>query len=334
MENQITICCRNFPSYSYSIVCNSNFYYLINLLPSKNKLVFLFYLTNIYIFSFFFISLSSMSMNGHYQKSIQFGRCIKHKLIRRLDLNRNSSALSEQPVFRTHLMLPTFNCIPPAPPLPSDFNQQQQPLETLNSTDFSKAIKTHTDRSQTNNSTVRNRRRTPLTPDVLALTKLRRPEHIKSSIAQRIEELKQASLIHSQIADEKPSKIDSSSKILATCEYKNTDNDRQWLHEQTQSKSPVRFMNTTNHLQLNNRLFQLRSIEYLDEKNVHFYLQEDFFIKHFKQMSIITILILSILRLIENTLANLAIPGMHIIVNLIYVVILILIAFILLTNQK
>ncbi|CAF4954203.1 unnamed protein product, partial [Rotaria magnacalcarata] len=27
---------------------------------------------------------------------------------------------------------------------------------------------------------LRNRRRTPLTPDVLALTKLRRPEHIKS----------------------------------------------------------------------------------------------------------------------------------------------------------
>ncbi|CAF4492930.1 unnamed protein product, partial [Rotaria magnacalcarata] len=68
---------------------------------------------------------------------------------------------------------------------------------------------------------LRNRRRTPLTPDVLALTKLRRPEHIKSSIAQRIEELKQASVVNSQTSDEKPSMIstEKTNDLLVTCEY-------------------------------------------------------------------------------------------------------------------
>ena len=334
------------------------------------------------------------------QKSIYLGRCVKHRFIRRFSsltsskkldlfflsppipsssLNQNTSALPEQPIFRSGLMLPTFNRhedlnkIPPAPPLPSTFNERLS-SETIKSTDFSKAIKSHmssitpsgTDLSQSmlirpsqisepppiismakstiyshpisKNNHLRSRRRTPLTPDVLALTKLRRPEHIKSSIAQRIEELKQASSIHTPISDEKPIR-ETHGDLLVTCEYKNNESERTWLKEQTQLKSPIRFSNTNNYLHLNNRLFQIRSIEFLDQHNVRFYAREqhsdeNFLTKYFKQISILTILIISILRLIENTLSNLSIPGIQIILNFIYIFILITIAIILLTNPK
>ena len=276
-------------------------------------------------------------------------------------LNRNTSALPEKPIFRSGLM------IPPAPPLPPNFTEKLS-SETIKSTDFSKAIKSHmssitpsgTDLSQS--MTIRpsqitepppiiqicrskvysnpirkpslhhhQRRRTPLTPEVLALTKLRRPEHIKSSIAQRIEELKQASLISTSISDEKPPMEATTDLLAITCEYKNNEAERHWLKEQTK-------LNTNNYLQLNNRLFLIRSIEFLDNKNVRFYArehyEENFLTKYFKQISILTILIISILRLIENTLSNLSIPGIQIILNVIYIFILITIAIILLTNQK
>ncbi|CAF1054603.1 unnamed protein product [Adineta steineri] len=181
-------------------------------------------------------------------------------------------------------------------------------------------------------SNLRNRRRTPLTPDILALTKVRRPEHIKSSIAQRIEELKQSSLMNNQTSDEKSS---LNTDLAITCDYKNTELERHWLTEQTQLNSPIQFINTNNSLQLNNRLFTIRSIEFLNNTNVRFYAQEKFSDeKYLKQISIITILILSILRLIENTLSNLSIPGVEILLNIIYVFIFLTIAIILLTNQK
>jgi hypothetical protein len=345
---------------------------------------------------------------GHYrsysfgQKSINLGRCVKHQFIRRFssltnhkksnahlqlpsipnqNLNFNTSALpesSDKAIFRSGMMLTTFNRnqdisfltkIPPAPPLPLNFNEKMS-SETIKSTDFSKGIKNHissitpsgTDLSQSmlirpsqitepppiiqmgkskiysnsiGKSNLRNRRRTPLTPDVLALTKVRHPEHIKSSIAQRIEELKQASLINTQISDEKSSNENNNTDLLITCDYKNNEIERNWLKEQTQLNSSIQFLNTNNYLQLNNRLFIIRSIEFIDNKNVRFYAQqENFSTKYFKQISILTILILSILRLIENTLSNLSIPGIQIILNLIYVFILITIAIILLTNQK
>ncbi len=330
------------------------------------------------------------------QKSINLGRCVKHQFIRRFSsltspkksdvlllspntsLNLNTSALPEKPIFRAGLMLPTFHhhqdisMIPPAPPLPSNFTEKLS-TETIKSTDFSKAIKSHmssitpsgTDLSQSmlirpsqmteppppiiqmskskvysnpiGKPSLHHRRRTPLTPDVLALTKLRRPEHIKSSIAQRIEELKQASLTNTPIVDDKPP-MEASTDLSIICEYKNNETERNWLKEQTQLNSSIRFLNTNNYLQLNNRLFLIRSIEFLDNKNVRFYArehyEENFLTKYFKQISILTILIISILRLIENTLSNLSIPGMQIILNLIYIFILITIAIILLTNQK
>jgi hypothetical protein len=285
-------------------------------------------------------------------------------------------------LLRSGIMLTTFNRnqeissipkIPQAPPLPLSFSEKLS-SETLKSTEFSKAIKNHTTPSGTDlsqsmfirpsqindpppiiqmakskvysnpitKSNLRNRRRTPLTLDVLALTKLRRPEHIKSSIAQRIEELKQASLIHTQISDEKSStdiSKEQNSDLQITCEYKNTETERKWLKEQTELNSSVQFINTNNYLQLNNRLFIIRSIEFLNNTNVRFYAQEqqtneNFPTKYFKQISILTILIISVLRLIENTLSNLSIPGIQIILNLIYIFILITIAIILLTNQK
>lgn len=329
------------------------------------------------------------------QKSIYFGRCIKRQLIRRFTsltsqttnhkndsisyilrntLNLNTSALSEslpKTTVRSGIMLTTFNrnqelcSIPRAPPLPANFNEKLS-SDTLTSTEFSKAIKSHsnsTTPSGTNLSQIvpsrsilpitkskvysnpiskvnlKNRRRTPLTPDVLALTKLRRPEHIKSSIAQRIEELKQASVTNNSIVEEKSSvgTIERSNDLLITCEYKNNENERNWL--KTQTNSSVRFFNTNNYLQLNNRLFIIRSIEFIDNKNFRFYAQEqeyeeNFLTKYFKQINIITILIISLLRLIENTLSNLSIPGIQIILNLIYVFILITVAIILLINQK
>ncbi|CAF3450568.1 unnamed protein product [Rotaria sp. Silwood1] len=346
------------------------------------------------------------------QKSIHFGRCVKHQLIRRFSsltsqvhnkkkqnallllpqihhntLNLNRSALSEslpKANVRTGIMLTTFNrnqelssikTIPRAPPLPSNFNEKIS-SETLKSTDFSKAIKNHTSSitpsgtdlsqsmfirpSQINESSsiiqmtkskiysnpiakpnLRNRRRTPLTPDVLALTKLRRPEHIKSSIAQRIEELKQASLMNNQISDAKSSIIstEKNNDLLITCEYKNNETERNWLKQQTQLNSSIQFLNTNNYLQLNNRLFIIRSIEFIDNTNLRFYAQEqqyegNFLLKYFKQINILTILIISILRFIENILSNLSIPGIQVILNLIYVFILITIAIILLINQK
>jgi hypothetical protein len=280
---------------------------------------------------------------------------------------------------RSSMMYTTFNRhqdislttkIPQAPPLPSSFHEKLS-SETLKSSEFTKGIKNHsssitpsgTDLSQSMvirpsqlnepppiiqmakskvySNPPRNRRRTPLTPDVLALTKLRRPEHIKSSIAQRIEELKLSSSINSQISDEKSSNIstEKTTDLLITCEYKNNENERNWLKEQKQFNSSIRFLNTNNYLQLNNRLFSIRSIEFLDNTNVRFYAQEQttdesFSTKYFKQISILTILIISILRLIENTLSNLSIPGIQSLLNLIYVFILITIAIILLTNQK
>ena len=180
-------------------------------------------------------------------------------------------------------------------------------------------------------------RRTPLTPDVLALTKLRRPEHIKSSIAQRIEELKQSSLPSTPLADEKPP-MEASTDLSIVCEYKNNETERHWLKEQSQLKSLIRFSNPNNYLQLNNRSFLIRSIEFLDNKTVRFHArehyEENFLTKYFKQISILTILIISILRLIENALSNLSVPGMQIILNVIYIFILITIAIILLPNQK
>ncbi|CAF1507568.1 unnamed protein product [Rotaria sordida] len=271
--------------------------------------------------------------------------------------------------------LSSIKSIPRAPPLPSNFNENIS-LEKLKSTEFSKGIKNHTSSitpsgtdlsqsmfirpSQINESSsiiqmtkskiysnsivksnLRNRRRTPLTPDVLALTKLRRPEHIKSSIVQRIEELKQASLMNNQISNEKSSIIstEKNNDLLITCEYKNNEQERNWLKQQTNLNSSIQFLNTNNYLQLNNRLFIIRSIEFIDNKNLRFYAQEqqyeeNFLTKYFKQINILTILIISILRLIENTLSNLSIPGIHIILNLIYVFILITIAIILLINQK
>ncbi|CAF1386729.1 unnamed protein product [Rotaria sordida] len=122
-------------------------------------------------------------------------------------------------------------------------------------------------------SNLRNRRRTPLTPDVLALTKLRRPEHIKSSIVQRIEELKQASLMNNQISNEKSSIIstEKNNDLLITCEYKNNEQERNWLKQQTNLNSSIQFLNTNNYLQLNNRLFIIRSIEFIDNKNLLYY---------------------------------------------------------------
>ncbi|CAF1551723.1 unnamed protein product [Adineta ricciae] len=287
--------------------------------------------------------------------------------------------VSPKPFLRSSTMLPTFNQnqdfspmtkIPQAPPLPANFSEKLS-TETLKSTDFTKAIKSRTssitpsgtDLSQSMlirpsqitepppiiqmgksktycnpiiKPSLRNRRRTPLTPDVLALTKLRRPEHIKSSIVQRIEELKQASLVHPQSFDEK---LDNRTDVLITCEYKNNNQERKWLEEQSQKQSTIRFLNTKNNVELNNRLFQIRTVEFLDHVNVRFHAQEklfeeNFLNKYLKQISIITILILSILRLIENTLSNLAIPGIQIILNLIYVFILTTVASILITNQK
>jgi hypothetical protein len=295
-----------------------------------------------------------------------------------LNLNSSALPDSSPKTFlRSGIMLTTFNRnqdissitkIPQAPPLPSSFSEKLS-SETLKSTEFSKAIKNHTTPSGTDlsqsmlirpsqitdpppiiqmakskvysnpigKSNLRNRRRTPLTPDVLALTKLRRPEHIKSSIAQRIEELKQASLINNQISDE--NSTEKPTDLLITCEYKNNEIERNWLKEQTKLNSSIQFLNTNNYLQLNDRLFIIRSIEFIDNTNLRFYAQEQsyedhFLTKYFKQISILTILILSILRLIENTLSNLSIPGIQIILNLIYVFILITIAIILLTNQR
>jgi hypothetical protein len=320
-----------------------------------------------------FSSLTSQVANHKKPNGLSLRSQIPNKT-----LNLNTSALTESPpkaILRSGIMLTTFNRnqdispltkIPPAPPLPSTFDGKF-------SSEFSKPIKTHTSsitpsgtdlsqsmlirpsqiieppqiiqmaksRTYSNPIIKRNRRRTPLTPDVLALTKVRRPEHIKSSIAQRIEELKQASLINNQTSDEKCS-MNSTEKptdLLITCEYKNNEIERNWLKEQTKLNSSIQFLNTKNYLQLNNRLFLIRSIEFIDNTNVRFYAQEQsyedhFLTKYFKQISILTILIISVLRLIENTLSNLSIPGIQIILNLIYVFILITIAIILLTNQK
>lgn len=182
--------------------------------------------------------------------------------------------------------------------------------------------------------TLRNRRRTPLTPDVLALTKLRRPEHIKSSIVQRIEELRQASSLHTHPADEKPTlsplAAAAAGDVLITCAYQDNHQERAWLTAQAQLHSS---------LQLNDRRFQLRAVEFVDKSNVRFYAQDNWSDANLssitlKQISAVTILILSILRLIENGLSNLAIPGMHIVLNLIYVLVLILVAMLLLANQQ
>ena len=158
-------------------------------------------------------------------KSIHLGRCVKRQLIRQLSsLNVNASALSDSPksllpsgftlaTFKHRHDVPPTGRIPPAPPLPPTVNDYPL-LKALKSTEFSAAIQNRTTSPSTIKSipstnrsrvlpTSRNRRRTPLTPDILALTKLRRPEHIKSSIAQRIEELKQASLLHRHASDEK-----------------------------------------------------------------------------------------------------------------------------------
>ncbi|CAF1469293.1 unnamed protein product [Rotaria magnacalcarata] len=221
--------------------------------------------------------------------------------------NLNKSALSESgrmlTIFNHNQEVPSMIHIPRAPPLPANFSEKIS-SETIKSTEFSRAIKNHTSSitpsgtdlsqcmlirpSQVNESSsiipiikskayaspiakpnLRNRRRTPLTPDVLALTKLRRPEHIKSSIAQRIEELKQASVVNSQTSDEKPSMIstEKTNDLLVTCEYKNNEAERNWLQQQTQSNSSIRFLNTNNYLQLNDRVFLIRSIDFVDNKN-------------------------------------------------------------------
>lgn len=308
---------------------------------------------------------------GHYrtyslnQKSIHLGRCVKHQIIRRFSsisqkkssvllpsssipnqtLNLNSSALTEKPIFRPGTMLTTFNRnqdislltkIPSAPPLPSKFTENLS-SETIKSTDFSKGIKNHITPSGTDLSQSMLIRPSQITepPKIIQMAKtktystpihhrqrtsFRHPEHIKSSIAQRIEELKQAS------------SEDNPSDLRITCEYKN---ERNWLEEQTELKSSI----TKNYLELNNRLFLIHSIEFLNNKNLRFHANEqitpeNFLTKYFKQISILTILIISILRLIENALSNLSIPGIQIILNFIYIFILITIAIILLTNQK
>ncbi|UJR36976.1 hypothetical protein I4U23_029684 [Adineta vaga] len=258
-----------------------------------------------------------------------------------LNLNTSAfTESSPKTILRSGMMLTTFDTsttkIPQAPPLPMNFTEKLS-TETLKSTEFTKGIKSRTSsitpsgtdlshlmlirpsqimepppiiqmaRSKTycnpiTKSNLRNRRRTPLTPDVLALTKLRHPEHVKSSIVQRIEELKQASLTNSQSMDEKSTLIPSEKQtdLFITCEYKNTNQERQWLEDQTQKNSLIRFLNTKNYLQLNNRLFQIRSIEFIDNTNVRFYAQEkvfeeNFLTKYLKQISIITILILILL---------------------------------------
>ena len=173
-------------------------------------------------------------------------------------------------------------------------------------------------------NSLRNRQRTPLTPDILALTKIRRPEYIKSSIAQRIEELKQSS-----ISNEKTSNND----LLITNEYKKPiKTEHNWFKDQT-----IKILNSNNYFELNNHLFLIHSIEFLDKTNIRIHAQitnEYILTKYIKQISLLTIFILSILRLIENTLINLSIPGIHILLNLIYIFILITIAFILLINEK
>ena len=335
------------------------------------------------------------------QKSIHFGRCVKHQFNRRFNsftshaasqkrfpllqrrasvqhhvLDFNGSALSESPrtLLRSGNMLTTFNRpvdlstsknVPPAPPIPCSFTENLS-AETLDSTEFSHGIKKSTSSIAPSGiglvsstgvrpglvladskmaSVPRNRRRTPLTPDVLALTKLRRPEHIKSSIAQRIEELRQASLINTQHSDEKPPTArktiskEQTAELTITCDYQNNAVERQWLKEQAQCKAPLKVLDAPQYVQLNHRLFTIRSIDFIDSSKVRFHVDERpaqncFLTKCVKQVNILTILIISILRLIENTLSNLSIPGIQLLVNLIYVLILITIAIILLTNHQ
>ena len=98
----------------------------------------------------------------------------------------------------------------------------------------------------------------------------------------------------------------------------------------------MKLFNTPQYLQLNERLFTIRSLEYLDQQQVRFHAveQSSLIPQCLKQMNILTILIISILRLIENALANLSIPGIPILLNLIYVLVLITIALLLLIKQK
>ena len=252
------------------------------------------------------------------KKSIQFGRCLKSHFLRRT-LDFNSSALTET----------TFR-IPPAPPLPSSFDDQKS-FETLKSTDFSQAIQTSP--SSLTPTTPKNRRRTPLTPEILALTKLRRPEHIKSSIAQRIEELKIAS--SSSTTQQRQENI-KSTDLVVTCDLQNTPQERLWLKEQIQNSTPMKFFNTPQYLQLNDRIFTVRSFEFLDQHQIRFHTVEQttFIPQCLKQLNILTILIIIFLRLVENALTNLSIPGIPILLNLIYVLVLITIAILLLLNQK
>ena len=126
---------------------------------------------------------------------------------------------------------------------------------------------------------------------------------------------------------------------MITCDYQNNPAERQWLKEQAQSKAPLKVLDGPQYVQLNHRLFTIRSIEFVDHSKVRFHVDEQvaqncFLTKCVKQINILTILIISILRLIENTLSNLSIPGIQLLVNLIYVFILITIAIILLTNHQ
>lgn len=245
---------------------------------------------------------------------------------RSIIFNVNSSALKEN----------SMEYIPPAPPLPLKFSGQFS-SETIKSTDFSKGIKNSITPSGTDLSQSMLIRPSQITdpPPIIRMapsssihkstlrhrSQFRYPEHIKTTIAQRIEELKHSSL-----------NTKSSTDLLVTCEYNNTDTERNWIDKQMKLNSSIKFNNTNNYLELNHRLFHIQSIEYINQKNfIRFSLREsNFLIKDLKQIIIITILIISLVRLIENILLNLSIPG----INFIYIFILITISMIFLTNQN
>ncbi|CAF1654277.1 unnamed protein product, partial [Didymodactylos carnosus] len=128
------------------------------------------------------------------------------------------------------------------------------------------------------------RRQTPLTPDVLAMAKLRRPEHIKSSIVQRIEELKLASILQSTNNDSheqqsepssvnrrcarnnhysnpSPIVIDNDKQLLVTCQIKN-EQERDWIKQNNEYSAEL--LNSTS-LKINEKIFRIRSIEYLND---------------------------------------------------------------------
>ena len=283
------------------------------------------------------------------QKSIRIGRCVKHRVLRRFTsmnfsktiLGTNGSAFSE--ITRTKPLPLTIDggTIPPAPLIPSDFCTYPS-SDTLKSSEFSQAILNLSNKKSTTSNnilTTKTRRRTPVTPELLALTKLRRSEHVTSSIAQRIEELKQAaSMAHGKYRQQDVSST-KDEQLIINCNFSDTLQQRQWLHEQVQMERPIEIVNAKEYVQLNHRTFTIRSIEFVNTNHVRFYAQETSSISHFfhvfiKQFNLVTILIISMLRFLEHTLVNVSIPGLQLFLNILYIFILTTVAVILLTNQK